>query len=167
MATFYYFLWPAEYYSIVSVCIYLSLSHIFFIHSSVEYLVCLHILAIINNTAMDIGLNVSFWINVLIFFQIYTQVVELPIQVIVLLIFLIFWEILFLYQFTVPPIVYEGSLPSHPRQCLLCSFKNIYIEFTYLWLFWAFAAVCGLSLGGATGGSSLAVVTSLVVDTEL
>ena len=164
MATSYCFLWLAEYYSIVSVCVYLTLSHTFFTHSSVECLGCLHILAVINNTAVNTGLRVFFWISVFIFFGYIPKWLS---QVIVLLIFLIFWEILFLHQFTVPPIVYEGSLPSHPRQCLLCSFKNIYIEFTYLWLFWAFTAVCGLSLGGATGRSSLAAVTSLVVDTEL
>ena len=41
---------------------------IFFIHSSVSgYLGCLHIMAIINSAAINIGVHVSFWIKVFIF----------------------------------------------------------------------------------------------------
>ena len=53
----------AELHSIV--CIY----HIFFIYSSVDgNLGCSHILAIVNNTAVNIGMHVSFQIHVFIFF---------------------------------------------------------------------------------------------------
>ena len=48
-------------YIYVCVCV----SHIFFIHSSVDgYLGCFHVLAFVNSTAMNIGVHVTFQIRV-------------------------------------------------------------------------------------------------------
>ena len=55
----------------VSQCIYLH--HSFFIHSSTDGLLgCFHVLALINNPVTNMGVHISFWVNVL-FLWLYSQ----------------------------------------------------------------------------------------------
>ena len=97
----------------VCVCVCVCVYHIFFFHSSVdEHLGYFHILAIVNNAAMSIGVHVSFQISVFILgcyiprsgiagshgssFQFFEKPPYCFPQ----------W----LHRFTFPPTVYKGSL---------------------------------------------------------
>ena len=52
-------------------CVFVYVPHLFFIHSAVgEHLGCFHILVSVTNSAVDIGVNVSFQICVFIFLSI-------------------------------------------------------------------------------------------------
>ena len=82
MELFHSFLWLSS--IPVCVCPY----HIFFIHSSVGgYIGCFHILAIVNNAAMNIGVHVSFQISVFISLDIYPGVELLGHMVVLFVVF--------------------------------------------------------------------------------
>ena len=81
MATFHSFLWLSSF-------IYIYIYIYVFIHSSVDrYLDCYHILTIVNNTAMNIGVHVSFQITILNFSE-YIPRIEIADHMVVL--FLVF-----------------------------------------------------------------------------
>ena len=94
--------------------------HIFFVCSSVcRHLGCFHVLATVNRAAVNVGARVSFWISV---FSGLCPVVGLLGHMVVL--FWVFTEpsycsLWWLYQFTVPPTVKEGSLLSTPSPVVI------------------------------------------------
>ena len=61
----------------VCVCVYVCVYRIFFIHSSVDgHLGCFNVLAIVNSSAVNIGVHVPFWIMVFSRYMPRTEIVE-------------------------------------------------------------------------------------------
>ena len=105
MAKFYY-LCVSSIRACVCVCVHVTSP--LFILSVDEHLIYFHILALINNGAMNIGMDASFWISFFILILVIYLGVELPDHSVVL--FLIFWETTTLFSTMSAPTYIPNSV---------------------------------------------------------
>ena len=124
---------------------YIAIYHLFIIHSSIcRHLGCFYILATVNNAAMNIGVHISFWISVFVFFRKHPEVELLDCVVL----FLIFWGTSTLFHSAAPIYIptnrncLEGSpfSPSLPRIVICCLFDDSHSDRceVILWFWFAF-----------------------------